>query len=228
MTQTATTDPGAWTLPNLLTMLRTVAAPAAALSYALLDRPLADIVAFWLFAGASLTDFLDGWLARRLNQVSALGRMLDPVADKAMVIISLAAILAVNGTSWLYVLPTAAILLRETLVSGLREALAGRTVIHVTQLAKWKTTVQMFAIGALFLAGYAEGKHELAFYNLPPDLYEAMLSGAAPDTMGVGFWSWAAPMLEAGGLALLWLAAGLTVVTGVDYLKKGVAALQRG
>lgn len=231
MTENATAlrraDPGAWTLPNLLTYARVAAAPAAAICFSLLPRPMADLVAFVLFVSAALTDYLDGWLARRLNQVSALGRMLDPIADKAMVIIALAVILSLRGPDWIVMLPAAAIFLRETLVSGLREALAGKATIHVTQLAKWKTTVQMTAIGILLLAGYAQGRRDFLFYEMPPDIYDAMLSGAEPDRFMVGFWASAAPGLEWGGLGLLWLAAALTVITGADYMAKGVAALNR-
>ena len=175
------------TLPNLLTLLRLVAAPAVALVFVVLPRPLADAVAVTLFLGASLTDFLDGWIARRWNQQSEFGRMLDPIADKAMVTIALAVLMMLAGLDpWLLV-PAAALFLRETAVSGLREHLAGRVTIHVTKLAKWKTTVQMVAIGALFLSPWGEWAH-------------------------------------LAGLALIWLAAALTVITGVEYFRKALAS----
>lgn len=227
MKTAAATDAGAWTLPNLLTLMRVIAAPLVALIFVMIDRPYADLIAFLLFTVAGITDFLDGWLARRWGQVSALGRMMDPIADKAMVIIAMAAVLAVQGPHWTVLIPAAAILLRETFVSGLRESLAGRAVIHVTRLAKWKTTAQMGALGLLLLAGYADIRHRDLFRHLPPDVYDAMLAGDATDLWNVGFWAKAAPVLDATGLALLWVAAALTLITGWDYLRKGLAFLTK-
>ncbi|MGG7567543.1 CDP-diacylglycerol--glycerol-3-phosphate 3-phosphatidyltransferase [Rhodovulum sp. DZ06] len=224
----ARTDPGAWTLPNLLTYFRVAAAPMAAIAFAAFERPFADQLALALFIVAAATDYLDGWLARRWDQVSALGRMLDPIADKAMVITALAVILALRGPDPLFLLPAAAILLRETMVSGLREALAGKVVIHVTMLAKWKTTVQMAALGLLLAAGWAQQERDFRFWELPPDVYEGMLSGALPDRFDVVMWERLATGLEWGGIACLWIAALLTVWTGAEYLAKGIAALREG
>lgn len=139
-----------WTIPNLLTFFRVLAAPFVALTFAVFEGPLAGWIAFGLFAAAALTDFLDGWAARRWGQVSEIGKMLDPIADKAMVTIALAALMGLIGLHFWYVIPASAILLREVLVSGLREYL-GDTKLRVTRLAKWKTTAQMIAIGWLLL-----------------------------------------------------------------------------
>ena len=139
-----------WTIPNLLTVFRVLAAPFVALVFAFFDKPLAGWIAFVLFVAAALTDFVDGWAARRWGQVSEIGKMLDPIADKAMVTIALAALMGLIGLEFWYVLPASAILLREVLVSGLREYL-GDVKLPVTTLAKWKTTSQMVAIGALLL-----------------------------------------------------------------------------
>lgn len=173
-------------LPNLLTFLRLAAAPGVALVFVALPRPAADLAAFALFALASVTDWLDGWLARRLDAISALGRMMDPIADKAMVVIALAMLMALAGPTLWLTLPVAAILLREVAVSGLREFLAGRVTVPVTAAAKAKTAAQMVAIGVLLLAG-------------------------------------AVPVLWTPGLALLWLAAGLTAWTGADYFRRALA-----
>ncbi|WP_232830499.1 CDP-diacylglycerol--glycerol-3-phosphate 3-phosphatidyltransferase [Oceanicella sp. SM1341] len=154
-----------WTVPNLLTLGRVLAAPLVAMSFVVFDRPTADRVALVLFVLASLTDFLDGWLARRWNQVSDLGRMLDPVADKAMVVIALATLIGLTGLDWLVLLPAVFILLREVLVSGLREFL-GAVKLHVTPLAKWKTAVQMCAIALLFLAGGLTGAFADTLYGI--------------------------------------------------------------
>lgn len=139
-----------WTIPNLLTAFRVLAAPFVALAFAFFDGPLAGWFAFGLFALAALTDFVDGWAARRWGQVSEIGKMLDPIADKAMVVIALAALTGLIGLEFWYVLPASAILVREVLVSGLREYL-GDVKLAVTPLAKWKTLTQMVAIGALLL-----------------------------------------------------------------------------
>lgn len=141
------------TIPNILTVGRVVAAPFVAIVFLVLARPLADIVAFALFTVAGLSDFLDGWLARRWGQVSAFGRMLDPIADKAMVAVTGAVLVGLFNLSAAVTIPVAVILLRETLVSGLREYLKGARVLDVTLLAKWKTTAQMSAFGVLLLAG---------------------------------------------------------------------------
>lgn len=187
--------PSLWTIPNILTVARVAAAPGVALAFALLPRPTADWVALVLFVAAALTDFLDGWLARKLNQISAFGRMLDPIADKAMVVIALAVLAGLHGPDPLLLLPVAAILLRETLVSGLREFLKGATVLSVTTLAKWKTTTQLVAIAVLLAPVPLES------VGMPPTLTTAL------------------------GLALLWVAAVLTVVTGWDYARKALPHL---
>ncbi len=147
-----------WTLPNILTVLRLVAAPGAALAFAFLGRPLADWIAFGLFVGASLTDFLDGWIARAWGLQSRFGAMLDPIADKAMVVIALAVIFGTSGMDPWLIVPATTIFLREVFVSGLREFLGkDASKLSVTKLAKWKTTVQMVAIAILLAAGALHG-----------------------------------------------------------------------
>jgi len=133
-------------LPNALTIARTIAiVPIAALLFC--PAPEARWVALALYATACLTDYLDGWLARRWQATSALGRLLDPIADKVLVS---ALIVLLVWTGDAPVIPAMLIIFRELLVSGLREHLAGRAVVlPVTRLAKWKTTVQMVAVGFL-------------------------------------------------------------------------------
>nr|WP_072748076.1 CDP-diacylglycerol--glycerol-3-phosphate 3-phosphatidyltransferase [Oceanicella actignis] len=215
-----------WTVPNILTFSRVAAAPMVALVFALLERPIADLVAFALFMSASATDFMDGWLARRWNQVTALGKMLDPIADKAMVIIALAVLMAVAGLHWAMLAPVSLILLREVAVSGLREFLGNEFKLPVTRLAKWKTTAQMFAIGTLFLAGWADETLAGLMRELPPQTAGAILTGAAQDTVGLRFWHALAPAGWAAGYALLWVAAGMTLISGWDYMARGVAFIR--
>ena len=140
-----------WNTPNCLTIGRVAAAPLLALCFVVLPRPAAEWCAFILFCAAGLTDFLDGWLARRWGQESEFGKMLDPIADKAMIAIALAALVGLTAGSWTILIPATLILFREVLVSGLREYLAGRLTIHVTTMAKYKTTAQMLAVGGLIL-----------------------------------------------------------------------------
>lgn len=137
------------TLPNLLTLSRILVVPALVAAF-YLDRPLSNWVSAALFTAAALTDFLDGYLARSWDQVTRLGRFLDPVADKVMVAAAIFMMVAFGPiTGWL-VLPALVILCREIIVSGLREFLAGINVgVPVSRLAKWKTVLQMIALGML-------------------------------------------------------------------------------
>ncbi|MBO0343822.1 CDP-diacylglycerol--glycerol-3-phosphate 3-phosphatidyltransferase [Roseibium limicola] len=139
-------------LPNILTYGRIAAVPAVAACF-YFEGHTARWIALAIFIIAAITDFFDGYLARAWQQQSALGRMLDPIADKLLVSVCLL-ILASDGTIGGWSLAAAIIILcREILVSGLREFLAELQVsVPVTQLAKWKTTVQLIAI-ALLLAG---------------------------------------------------------------------------
>jgi CDP-diacylglycerol--glycerol-3-phosphate 3-phosphatidyltransferase len=186
-----------WTIPNILTLARLLAAPGVALAFAAFHRPAADWVALVLFVTAALTDYLDGRLARAWKQESNFGRMLDPIADKAMVIIALSMIVGLSGINAAILIPAAFILLREVFVSGLREFLgadAGR--LKVTPLAKWKTTAQMVAIPVLLLAGTLNAE-------------------------GGGAW-----VVHGAGVILIWLAGLLTVMTGFDYLRKAMPFLR--
>ncbi len=180
-------------LPNLLTLSRIAAIPVLVACVAL-GTPWGDAFACIVFALAAITDYFDGKLARNRAQTSDIGRMLDPIADKLLVGASLMMLAgSARLSSWgLY--PAIVIMLREILVSGLREYLGAiRISLPVTQLAKWKTGFQMGALGTL-LAGDS-GAHAL----------------------GLGF----LPVSQIGEL-LLWGAALLTLVTGWDYLMTGL------
>lgn len=151
-----------FSIPNLLTYGRIIAVPLVVLCFFLEGKLQSSDPARWsalvIFIIASVTDFFDGYLARAWQQSSAIGRMLDPIADKLLVA-SCLLLLAADGTIAGWTLWAAIIILcREILVSGLREYLAELKVsVPVTQLAKWKTTLQMVAI-AFLLAGSAGDK----------------------------------------------------------------------
>lgn len=180
-------------LPNLLTLSRIAAIPVLVVLVALRD-PHANLAACAVFAVAGITDYLDGRLARMRRQISDFGRMLDPIADKLLVGATLMLLAGHDRLSMGGLYPAVVIMLREILVSGLREYLAGiRVGLPVTRLAKWKTGFQMGALGTL-LAGDS-GAQLLGLNWLP-----------------VG---WI-------GEGMLWIAAALTLVTGWDYLTAGL------
>ena len=138
-------------LPNLLTMSRIAAIPLIVILL-YFDAPHWRWLALGIFAAACITDFFDGYLARSRKQVSDLGRFLDPIADKLLVAAVILILVAEHLLTGWTILPALIILCREILVSGLREYLAGLHVsVPVSQLAKWKTLLQMLALGFLIL-----------------------------------------------------------------------------
>lgn len=146
-------------LPNLLTLSRIVAIPLVVATF-YVDGAAARWIACGLFVAAAITDWFDGYVARSRNQVSALGRFLDPIADKLLVAAVLLMLVAFDRVSPASVLPALVILLREILVSGLREFLAEiRIGMPVSRLAKWKTAIQMVALPVLLVGDV--GPHEL-------------------------------------------------------------------
>lgn len=149
------TRPHATSLPNVLTYARIAAVPALVACLLFIEGDTGRWAAFWLFVVAAITDWLDGYLARRLAQQSTLGRMLDPIADKLIVGAALIMLVHDRTIDGLSIWAAIVILCREILVSGLREFLAELNVkVHVTALAKWKTAVQMVAL-AFLIAGPA-------------------------------------------------------------------------
>ena len=135
-----------WNLPNALTVLRLLAAPGVAVMFLYFHRPWADWFALSLFITAAVTDWFDGYLARLWKQESKFGTMLDPIADKAMVVIAIMVITGYSGMNPWLILPATVILFREVFVGGLREFLGAKAgLLKVTKLAKWKTSAQMVA-----------------------------------------------------------------------------------
>ena len=177
------------TLPNILTLSRILAVPllVACLWWPKWEAGYA--LAFALYCLMGVTDYFDGYLARAQGAVSKLGIFLDPIADKIMVAAVILMLVGTRDIAGVNLIAALVILLREIAVSGLREFLAQLQVsVPVSQLAKWKTTLQLVSFGALILAG-----------ALPLQ-----------------------PWIGAVGLASLWAAAALTLVTGWDYLRVGL------
>ena len=207
-------------LPNILTALRLVLTLVVFLAMlGLASQPIvlwlvskgADpervqtalyFTAFWGFAVAAVTDFFDGWLARRLKVESLLGAILDPIADKVLVAGAVVGLAALG--SWTIALAGGLILFREFAVSALRETLAPKGLtLPVTLLAKWKTTLQLLALGAqLFVGGWIA-------WGLPRD--QALAQSASR-----------------GADALLWLAVAVTLWTGATYALAARKALKGG
>lgn len=208
-------------LPNILTILRLAAAPGVAVMFLYFTRPWADWFALVLFVMAALTDFLDGYLARAWKQESKLGAMLDPIADKAMVIIALVVITGFSGMNPYILLPATLIIFREVFVSGLREFLGDTAgTLKVTVLAKWKTTAQMVAIAMLFATGAFEHYFGMQSQGMSREMVAAAIDGTGPDEMGLG-WKYQGMVVSWwGGIIMLWLAALLTLITGWDYFTK--------
>ncbi len=147
----------AWSLPNLLTYARIALVPVLVGTF-FIPGDAANWIALFIFVAASVTDFVDGYLARAWQQQSRLGAMLDPIADKLLVAAALLLLAANETIAGISLFAAVIILSREILVSGLREFLASLQVsVPVTQLAKWKTALQMMAI-AFLLAGPAGDK----------------------------------------------------------------------
>jgi CDP-diacylglycerol--glycerol-3-phosphate 3-phosphatidyltransferase len=201
-------------LPNILTAGRLVLALFMFLALAaaaggvpwLSDQLTPDMQfalqrwAFWAFVVAAVTDFFDGWLARRLNATTVWGAILDPLGDQVLVCGAILGLMSL-GPQPQVALPAALILFREFTVSALREVSAGKGVkLPVTLLAKWKTTLQLVALGAeLLVASWAA-------FNLPAD----------PSVLGP---------FTLTAHALMWLAAVITIITGAQYWEGARKAL---
>ncbi len=197
-------------IPNLITGIRLglamftfgALAGAALLSETLTVETqfLLERLAFFAFVIAALTDFVDGWLARKLHAESVWGAILDPIADKVLVCGVVLGLLSLSPNA-MVAIPAALILFREFTVSALREVAAGKGIkLPVTLLAKWKTTLQLTALGAELLVAC------WGAFSLPND----------PSTFGAA---------TTGAHALLWVAAVATLVTGFQYWERAHKAL---
>lgn len=174
------------TLATWLTLARIAAIPPLLVLMAT-PGSRAAWAAFALYVLAGLTDWLDGYVARKTKKISRLGKCLDPIADKLLVA-GVLVILTQNGSfEGVHVVPAVAIILREIAVSGLREFLAGKSVdVPVSRLAKWKTTAQLVALGLLILGPYAPMAQYLNLVGL------SCLWGAAGMTLTTGYSYWRA------------------------------------
>ena len=216
-----------WSRPNTLTVIRLLAAPGVAVMFLYFQRPWADWFALTLFVGAAITDWFDGYLARLWKQESKFGTMMDPIADKAMVVIAIMVLTGYSGMNPWLILPATVILFREVFVSGLREFLGAKAgLLKVTKLAKWKTTAQMVAIAVLFLGTGLEYLNGVAMQGMTPQQYaEAVSAGLADPIRACGKRD-CASLAGDVGMVLMWIAAGLTALTGWDYFRKSLPYLR--
>ena len=137
-------------LPNLMTVMRIAITPLVAVLIWSDITPHGYQFALYLYTIASVTDYVDGFIARRLKVESRFGEMLDPIADKLLIAAVLLALASVDKSGWLFLVPALIILIREFMISGLREYLAKENIsAPVSKLAKWKTTAQILALGFL-------------------------------------------------------------------------------
>ncbi|MCU0827135.1 MAG: CDP-diacylglycerol--glycerol-3-phosphate 3-phosphatidyltransferase [Tabrizicola sp.] len=216
-----------WNIPNTLTVLRLLAAPGVAVMFLYFHRPWADWFALALFVGAAITDWFDGYLARLWKQESKFGAMLDPIADKAMVVIAIMVITGYNGMNPWLILPATIILFREVFVGGLREFLGQKSgLLKVTKLAKWKTTAQMIAIAVLFLGTGLDYLNVLALDGMTPEQHQAAVAAGEAEAIRTCGNRDCASYANLVGIWLLWVAAFLTAVTGWEYFSKSLPFLR--
>jgi len=204
-------------LPNILTSMRLVLALFMFVAFAAAAGAVPGLSdhltpetqfalqrwAIYAFVIAAVTDFFDGWLARKMDAVSVWGAILDPIGDKVLVCGAILGLMALGGAQPMVLLPGGLILFREFTVSALREVGAGKGVkLPVTLLAKWKTTLQLVALTLELVVG-AWG----AFPFLPQ---EAAIQG---------------PVIIAAH-SLFWLATLVTLITGAPTWQKTRKALE--
>ena len=197
------------TLPTILSIIRLFAGFLILLGFLLLARPEADILAFVIFVSAAITDFIDGYIARKFNLVSELGKILDSIADKILVIMAWIIIITYyEFNSWI-ILPIGLIIFRELFISGLREYLASKILsLQVTFIAKLKTTLQMITISLTFFSGIiVDGSSSLTTFLLQP-------------VVGSG-----TTLMEMACIVLIWLSAIQTIYSGWEYFKTALGLM---
>ena len=149
-------------MPNFLTLTRILLSVIITSLIIISPSKFSYLVSFILFCLAGITDFFDGWYARKNNEVSELGKMLDPIADKILVISILIALMKNSVLTGLNIIPALIIIYREVFISGLREYLGNKSIkVDVTQQSKWKTSIQFISISGFILFPVIENN---AFY----------------------------------------------------------------
>ncbi len=181
-------------IPNILTFLRLFSAPIFAIIF-YFNTDLTKIISAIIFSVAGITDFLDGYLARSWDAQSTLGRVLDPIADKLIVIVAIVMLIFFDKIEGISIFFAVAILMREVVVSGIREAMSSMKFdIHVSQLGKIKTTIQILSIAILIMCDIKIFAIHFQYIN----------------------------QLKFFGMGLFWLAAILSVYSGYQYVHQAI------
>ena len=181
-------------MPNLLTVLRIIFASLIALILIFFDSKIAYFISFILFSLAGITDYFDGLLARKKGQISDLGRMLDPIADKILVISTFIILMTNNVIEGFNAIAALIIIYREIFISGLREFLGNKSlVVKVTKLAKWKTAIQFITI-LVFL-----GSQVINNFYMYTDIINIFI--------------------EFTCTLLIWITSLISLYTGINYLR---------
>ena len=180
-----------FTLPNLLTLFRIFVTPLFFILFFYFPTKVFSLLASLLFTLASLTDFLDGYIARRWNLETSLGKFLDPLADKLLVAVALIMLIPLDRVpSWM----VAVIIGREILVTGLRVvAVTENMVISASRLGKYKTVLQIVSVICLLIHYEYQLQVQSSYFLI--NFHEI-------------------------GLGLLWIAMLVTVWSGIDYFRK--------
>ncbi len=177
-------------IPNVLTLFRSLAAVVLPVII-IYGSEIGALMATPILILAGISDYFDGFYARKYNVISNFGKILDPVADKLLVIGIILALASENMFDYYYsFIPALLIVLREILISGLRESISSYEIsLEVTLLAKWKTTIQLIACGSFLV-----WRSNVFFYNI--------------DILGLTSY------------ILLWIAGIITFITGLQYIIK--------
>ncbi len=192
-----------WALPNILTYLRILIIPVIFYMLYSKNEIFSNYIACSLFVLASITDYLDGYLSRKMKLTSEIGRFLDPIADKLLVATVLIVLVQTKFVGKLETILASVIICREIFVSGLREYLGNFHIkMPVSRLAKWKTAIQLFAISFLICGQTFTNK----FYN--------------------SFWDYVLFDIYITGVCLLCIASILTIWTGKQYMTKAFEYMQ--
>ncbi len=181
-------------MPNLLTILRIIFASLIALILIFFDSKMAYFTSLILFSLAGVTDYFDGWIARKKGQISDLGRMLDPIADKILVISTFIILMSNNVIEGFNAIAAFIIIYREIFISGLREFLGNKSlVVKVTKLAKWKTAIQFITILAFL------GSQVINNFYMYTDIINIFI--------------------EFTCTLLIWITSLISLYTGINYLR---------
>jgi cardiolipin synthase len=187
-------------IPNILTFFRLFSAPIFIVLF-FFENNVLKLFAGILFAFCGISDFLDGTLARKWKVESKIGQVFDPIADKLIVISAITMLIYDKSIENIHIFPAISILLREVVISGLRESLSSLGIeIRSSFIGKFKTVIQIISILVLIFT-------TLNFNSIKTIYY--------------------IKYIEKFGLILLWLASFLSIYSGFEYLKKSLEFLNQ-